>query len=158
MFGIGIPELILILIVGLIVFGPGKLPEVGRAVGRGIREFRKASSALQAVINEPDTPPKQPVQNQPQATPQQTAQTAPAQTQQPIQPNQAPPPQPVQTPQPQQQQPVQTAQAQSQDTPVPQQTDTGTTSAAQNPAAADIPYTPPTQESVRQELESKKEA
>ena len=53
MFGIGIPELILILIVGLIVFGPGKLPEVGRAVGKGLREFRKASSALQSALEEP---------------------------------------------------------------------------------------------------------
>ena len=59
MFGIGIPELILILIVGLIVFGPSKLPEIGRAVGKGLREFRKASNALQAVINAPDDPPVQ---------------------------------------------------------------------------------------------------
>lgn len=56
MFGIGIPELILILIVGLIVFGPSKLPEIGRAVGKGLREFRKASSALQSAINAPDDP------------------------------------------------------------------------------------------------------
>ena len=41
MFGIGVPELILILVVGLIVFGPGKLPEMGRSLGQGIREFRK---------------------------------------------------------------------------------------------------------------------
>ena len=61
MFGIGIPELILILIVGLIVFGPSKLPEVGRAVGKGLREFRKASSALQATLNAPDEPPPQKV-------------------------------------------------------------------------------------------------
>ena len=45
MFGIGVPELILILVVGLIVFGPGKLPEMGRSLGKGIREFRKASRA-----------------------------------------------------------------------------------------------------------------
>ena len=48
MFGIGVPELILILVVGLIVFGPGKLPEMGRSLGKGIREFRKASNALTA--------------------------------------------------------------------------------------------------------------
>lgn len=46
MFGIGFPELILILIIGLVVFGPGKLPEVGRAVGKGLREFKKATSEL----------------------------------------------------------------------------------------------------------------
>ena len=56
MFGIGIPELVLILIVGLIVFGPSKLPEVGRAVGKGIREFRRASSALTAAIDEETRP------------------------------------------------------------------------------------------------------
>lgn len=44
MFGIGVPELILILIIGLVVFGPGKLPEVGRALGRSLREFKKATS------------------------------------------------------------------------------------------------------------------
>ena len=46
MFGIGVPELILILIIGLVVFGPGKLPEVGRAVGKSIREFKKATTAV----------------------------------------------------------------------------------------------------------------
>ena len=46
MFGIGAGEFIVILIVGLIVFGPSKLPEVGRALGKGLREFRKAQAAL----------------------------------------------------------------------------------------------------------------
>jgi len=45
-FDIGFPELILILIIALIVFGPGKLPELGGAIGRGIREFRKATQEL----------------------------------------------------------------------------------------------------------------
>ena len=40
---IGLPEIIIILILALIVFGPTKLPEVGRSVGRGLREFRRAS-------------------------------------------------------------------------------------------------------------------
>lgn len=44
MFNLGMPELILILIIALVVFGPGKLPEVGKAVGRGIQEFRRATS------------------------------------------------------------------------------------------------------------------
>lgn len=60
MFGIGLPEFILILIVGLVVFGPSKLPELGRAVGKGMREFRKASNALQAAINAPDEPVARP--------------------------------------------------------------------------------------------------
>lgn len=42
----GPAEIILILIIALIVFGPGKLPEIGSALGRSIREFRKASSEL----------------------------------------------------------------------------------------------------------------
>ena len=69
MFGIGVPELILILVVGLIVFGPGKLPEMGRSLGKGIREFRKASNALTAAINAPEPPSAPP-------TAQTTAQSA----------------------------------------------------------------------------------
>ena len=62
MFGIGAGEFIIILIVGLIVFGPGKLPEVGRAIGKGLREFRKAQAAISQTLNEVDisekkTPP-----------------------------------------------------------------------------------------------------
>lgn len=66
MFGIGVPELILILVVGLIVFGPGKLPEMGRTLGKGLREFRRASNALTQAINAPDPPPAPP-QAQPSA-------------------------------------------------------------------------------------------
>jgi len=42
MFGMGFPELIVILVVALLVFGPGKLPEIGSALGQGIRDFRRA--------------------------------------------------------------------------------------------------------------------
>lgn len=58
MFGIGAGEFIVILIVGLIVFGPSKLPEVGRAIGKGLREFRKAQAALSATLNEPLNEPE----------------------------------------------------------------------------------------------------
>lgn len=58
MFGIGMGEFLLILIVGLIVFGPSKLPEVGRALGKGLREFRKAQAALTATLEESAEPPK----------------------------------------------------------------------------------------------------
>ena len=44
MFGIGIPELIIILIIVLIIFGAGKLPEIGAGIGKGIKNFKKASS------------------------------------------------------------------------------------------------------------------
>lgn len=40
-------ELILLLVIVLIIFGPGKLPDIGGAIGRGIREFRKASNELE---------------------------------------------------------------------------------------------------------------
>lgn len=42
MFGIGVPELLVILVVALLIFGPGRLPEIGGALGKGIRDFRKA--------------------------------------------------------------------------------------------------------------------
>ena len=43
MFGIGVPELIIILIIVLIIFGAGKLPEIGAGLGKGIRNFKKAT-------------------------------------------------------------------------------------------------------------------
>jgi TatA/E family protein of Tat protein translocase len=46
-FNIGAPELIIILVIALLVVGPGKLPDVGQALGKSIREFRKASSDVQ---------------------------------------------------------------------------------------------------------------
>ena len=52
MFGIGMGEFILILIVGLIIFGPKNLPEVGKTLGKGLREFRKAQAALSATLEE----------------------------------------------------------------------------------------------------------
>lgn len=42
MFGLGAPELLLILVIALIVFGPGKLPTIGRALGKSLREFKEA--------------------------------------------------------------------------------------------------------------------
>ena len=47
---IGAPELIIILVIALIVVGPGKLPDVGAALGKSIREFRKASTDIQDAI------------------------------------------------------------------------------------------------------------
>jgi sec-independent protein translocase protein TatA len=46
----GAGELILLLVIVLIIFGPGRLPDVGQAIGKGIREFRKASSDLEESV------------------------------------------------------------------------------------------------------------
>jgi sec-independent protein translocase protein TatA len=47
MFGIGVPELIVILVIVLIIFGAGKLPEIGSAIGKGIKNFKRS-------VREPD--------------------------------------------------------------------------------------------------------
>jgi sec-independent protein translocase protein TatA len=44
MFHLGVPELLVILVIALVLFGPGKLPDVGKALGKSIREFKAASS------------------------------------------------------------------------------------------------------------------
>lgn len=44
MFGFHAPELILLLVVALVIFGPKRLPEIGSSLGKGIREFRKSTS------------------------------------------------------------------------------------------------------------------
>ena len=50
MGNIGMPELIVIFVVALLVFGPKRLPELGRSLGRGLAEFRRASSDLKNSI------------------------------------------------------------------------------------------------------------
>jgi len=54
MFGIGLPELILIMAVALIVVGPDKLPELAKSLGKGIVELKKAASSLKESLNEDD--------------------------------------------------------------------------------------------------------
>jgi TatA/E family protein of Tat protein translocase len=50
MFGLGVPELIVIFVIALIVFGPKKLPDLGKALGRGIAEFKRASQEVKETI------------------------------------------------------------------------------------------------------------
>ena len=53
MFGpIGMPELIIIMVIALIIFGPRKLPELGRSIGRSLNEFKKASNELRSTLDE----------------------------------------------------------------------------------------------------------
>jgi len=67
MFGIGMPELILILALALIILGPKRLPEIARALGRGMSEFRRATDELKEEIRQVEGEIDQ---SSPQATPQ----------------------------------------------------------------------------------------
>ena len=53
MFGsLGMPELVIIFVIALIIFGPRKLPELGRSLGKSIGEFKKASNELRSTLEE----------------------------------------------------------------------------------------------------------
>ena len=55
MFGIGMPELLLILALALIVLGPKRLPDIARALGKGLSEFRRATDELKAEMRQVET-------------------------------------------------------------------------------------------------------
>jgi sec-independent protein translocase protein TatA len=76
MFDIGFQEMLVIGVLALLVFGPGKLPELGRMIGRALREFRRASDEFRSTVetnlhlNDPDPiiQPASPIESAPVAT------------------------------------------------------------------------------------------
>lgn len=60
MFGIGMPELIIILVIILIIFGAGKLPEIGAGMGKAIKNFKKAT-------NETESKPSEKIEQKPKS-------------------------------------------------------------------------------------------
>jgi len=85
MFGIGMTELMVILVIGLIVIGPKKLPELARSLGKGLAEFRRASTEVRreflAVTDEAriDPPPRKTAQGESEqkGEPEQTGEPKP---------------------------------------------------------------------------------
>ncbi len=68
MFNLGMPELILILVIVLVVFGPSKLPDIGRAVGKSIRGFKDETNGMKEDIQKATTLDAPPAKDQGKTT------------------------------------------------------------------------------------------
>ncbi len=83
MFGIGMPELIIIFVIALLVFGPKELPKIGRTIGKAMGEFRRASDELREGIQreidlaEREEEPKAPTVTEPTPAPAEAPAAAP---------------------------------------------------------------------------------
>jgi TatA/E family protein of Tat protein translocase len=63
MFNLGTPEIIVILAIALLLFGPKKLPEIGRSLGQGLRELRRASREAMSIIEQDEPESKKEVES-----------------------------------------------------------------------------------------------
>jgi sec-independent protein translocase protein TatA len=70
-FGIGLPEMGLIMVVALLIFGPKKLPEIGRSFGKTIRSFQEASNEFQSEFKRETEQMEQAIKTNPEAEPKQ---------------------------------------------------------------------------------------
>jgi Tat protein translocase TatB subunit len=99
MFGIGVPELLVILVVALLVLGPQRLPEVAKALGKALAEFRRATSDLSEELGNAQVMLEEEVRQaerkaraaQPQATPPATIASTPQEKQEKQEKKETPP-------------------------------------------------------------------
>ena len=72
-FGVGLPEMAVIMVVALLIFGPKKLPEIGRSVGKAVRSFQEASKEFEAEFKREAEQIEQAVQTTAELEPKQIA-------------------------------------------------------------------------------------